>query len=88
MRNVLEIPPKPARAERRIVLRARQIGRTYHLGLMLVQYHLEKHGYPRLSMAAPAHAARTALAKLVDLWRAAPECGGSCDQGRRPCNCR
>lgn len=29
-----------------------------------------------------------ALAKVLALWRDAPSCAGSCDQGRQPCNCR
>lgn len=89
MRNVLETPPTPGRLERRIVVKARSVGRTYLTHLHLAAAYLEHYGEPwRIRMTAPAHAARTALAKLVDLWRAAPECGGSCDQGRRPCNCR
>lgn len=87
MRNVLETPPAPSRATRRVILRARQIGRAYHLGLALVHHHLDTHGYPgQLAMRAPAHAARTLLAKLLEALL--DGCGGSCNQGRRPCDCK
>lgn len=26
--------------------------------------------------------------KLLRMWQAAPTCGGSCRQGRHPCNCQ
>lgn len=88
MRNLLEQLPAPSRAARRIVLRARQCGQRYQLWMALIHGHIDTHGEPwRLRMRAPEHQPRTLLARLVDLWRDAPSCGGSCDQGRRPCDC-
>lgn len=90
MRNHLEVP-RPA-AARRIVLKGRSVGKSmsYRVYLrQMVDAHLAKHGEPwRTRMTAPAYIARTALTKLVDLWASAPSCGGSCDQGRRACDCR
>lgn len=86
MRNLLEQPPKPQRLERRLLVKARNVGKTYSIHLHLAAKAAKAEPW-RIRMRAPAHVARTALAQLADLW-SAPGCGGDCAQGRRPCNCR